>query len=117
MRRVFLALAAMLALSVSVGCAALPGSLSSASSPTASVPAEAGSPSDDYGKQAVCALGSAGVSLIRAGGAGSKALAQIIAANAHDQKVIDMANAVLSSTATDDVRSQLADWLSSYCGS
>jgi len=95
---------------VSTGCASLPGSLGSSATPSDSAS------TNDYGKQAVCALGSAGVSLIRAGGAGSKALAEIIAANAQDQKIKDMANAVVNSTASDTVRNQLADWLNSYCG-
>ncbi|MCL2490953.1 MAG: hypothetical protein FWF36_09610 [Propionibacteriaceae bacterium] len=114
MKKVALALTAMLAVvGLSSGCAVLPGS-----SPSASVSAPAdSSPSSDYGKQAACSLGSAGISLIRAGGAGSKALAQIIADNTQDQKVKDMANAVVNSTAGEDVRNQLADWLASYCGS
>ena len=103
MKKVALALTAMLAvLGLSSGCA---------------VPTDSSSPSSDYGKQAACSLGSAGISLIRAGGAGSKALAQIIADNTQDQKVKDMANAVINSTASEDVRNQLADWLASYCGS
>ena len=112
MKRAFLTIAVMATVAgVSVGCSALPGSLTP-STPSASTSA---SPSSGYGKQAMCALGSAGVSLIRAGGAGSKALAELIAANAQDQNVKNMANAVINSTASDDVRNQLADWLNSYC--
>ena len=114
MKRASLTIAVVLTvLGASTGCAALPGSLIP-SAPTPSANASA-SPTSDYGKQAMCALGSAGVSLLRAGGAGSKALAQIIAANAQDQKTKDMANAVVNSTASDDVRNQLADWLAGYC--
>ncbi|MCL2653096.1 MAG: hypothetical protein FWD63_04835 [Propionibacteriaceae bacterium] len=113
MNRVRLAVAvALAAMGFLSGCAVLPGG---SSTPSVATPSD--SSSSDYGKQAVCALGSAGISLIRAGGAGSKALAQLIADNAQDQKVKDMANAVLNSTAGEDVRNQLADWLTSYCGS
>jgi len=81
------------------------------------MPSASISPSSGYGKQAVCALGSAGISLIRAGGAGSRALAEIIAANVQDPNVKNMANAVINSTADGTVRNQLADWLTTYCGS
>jgi len=98
------------------GCATLPVTIPNVSTPNVSVSPSA-SPSSGYGKQAVCALGSAGISLIRAGGAGSKALAEIIAANVQDQNIKNMANAVINSTADGTVRNQLADWLTSYCGS
>lgn len=101
-----------------VGCAGNP----LAPAPTATVTVTSTAPStqssgtQSYGKQAVCAMGSAGVSLIRAGGAGSKALASLIASNVSDPTIVNMANAVVNSTATDTVRNQLADWLDSYCG-
>jgi len=104
-------------LGMTAGCAALPGLLIPTASSTPPVPAVSNSATSAYGKQAVCALGSAGISLIRAGGAGSKALAEIIAANVQDPNIKNMANAVMNSTAGDDVRNQLADWLTSYCGS
>jgi len=109
MRRVVSAIVAMLAVTVVItGCASSPGS---------GTPSATTSTADSYAKQAVCAAGSAGISLIRAGGAGSKALAELIAANVQDQNIKNMANAVVNSTAGDDVRNQLADWLAGYCGS
>ena len=97
------------------GCLLVAGCASNPLAPAPTV-TSTDSSTQSYGKQAVCAMGSAGVSLIRAGGAGSKALASLIASNVSDPTIVNMANAVVNSTATDTVRNQLADWLDGYCG-
>ena len=94
-------------LAVGTGCSTAPAD----PDPAATATADAGG----FAREAACATGSAGIELLRAGGAGARALAALVVDHVSNERAVDLAQRIIDGTADAEARDQLADWLTDFC--